>query len=332
MRDQDDRELHDLMAKLENVPFRKELQSRVLERARLEAAERGSPKKRRNRTRFVSMLSGVAAACVAIVIGVVMYSDGSRPHTAAKEEVQTSSNFGLVNAPLKISNVRIGTLKGDPANSDVVADVKNVSNKPLNEADVFGVLSFTPSSQSSIENWLTFVNGPSQTVLPGQTVKWGFHPSGPHAKAGSQVISEVPHLKFYASRFVPTSQASAVWVRNVLQVTNIQVEPVPSSPTANWQSVDIEATIHNPSKQVVDLQNTRAIIWFAQNSTQTFLSDQSIRFLYHMTPETATDHWPTSVQPGQTIHVDFQVLSDKQSDFFSRTPHVIVIDAPNVTS
>lgn len=263
-----------------------------------------------------------------------MYSSGRSQHTTANiaQSVQSASAFGLANAPLQVSNVRIGSVKGDPAQSDVLATVKNTSNKPVSEADVFGVLSFTPNANTSVENWLTFVNGPSRTLQPGQSVLWSFHPSGPHAKAGSEVISEIPHLKFYTSQFVPVANADAVWVKSGLQVTNIQVQPVASPAKATWQAVDIETTIHNPSQQTIDLNNMRAVIWFAQNSSQTFLSDQSIRFLYHMAPETTSQHWPVNVKPNQTIHVSFQVLSDKNSDFFSRTPHVMVIHAPNVTS
>lgn len=338
MFDEEDKELRSLFQGMERTPFRDELKIKILEQARSEGV--AVTRTRRSRgiwRRNVSIATGLVAAC-AVVVGAITYGTNSSRDktTATTNQVSfeaSASAFGLANAPVKVSNVRIGNVAKDPVNSDVLADVTNTSNQPITEADMFGVLSFTPNnSKSTQENWLTFVNGPSEVVQPGQTVLWSFHPEGEslHASATSQQIVEVPHLKFYSSKLVQTSQANAVWKRSTLQVSNVQAQPRPNYHDGT-ESAQLNVTLHNGTKKPVDLANERAVIWFSDSPNQSFLSENSVRFLYHMV-STGIPSWPTVVQPGQTIHVSFLVLSSAKTDFFSRTPHVIVIDEPNVTS
>lgn len=339
MMNEDDKDVRDWISKLSEVPFGDSLKSKILTRAQMEMASETKMRRWRDRHslgRYFGVASGVVAACLIVVALVTQISLPHGNTTATSQHVPFDANateFGLQNAPVQISDIHIGTIAGDPTNADVLATVKNTSQSPISEADLFGVLSFTPT-QSQTENWLTFVNGPSGVIQPGQTVAWHFHPSGQalHAK-GNDALIETPHLKFYTSALVSPATADAVWKKSALQVADIQPEPRNLGGGSQLlQSVQINAQIRNTTNRPIDLSKERAIIWFALTPDQSFLSDASIRFLYHLTPEYAGQHWPTIVEPGQTIDVNFPVLSDSKSDFFNRVAHVVIIDAPDVVS
>lgn len=337
MIDQEDKEISEWMSKLSEVPFRRELKVKILEAAKERTASElmrdGLGRRRHAWGRFLSVGTGLVAALLIVVVGFTQFHAKHGDTTATSKHVPFNANateFGLQKAPVTISNIHIGTLPGDPKDADVLANVKNTSKSPIYESGLFGVLAFTPKNSNS-ENWLTFVNGPSGVIQPGQTVVWGFNPSGQalHARGESELI-EKPHLKFYSSELVSTDVADTVWKRSTLQIKDIQVQPRDLG--NGKQSVQINAQIQNTTRQPIHLAKQRAIIWFASTPTQSFLSDASIRFLYHLTPEYSDQNWPTTVQPGQTVAVNFRVLADENSDFFSRTPHVMIIHAPNVTS
>lgn len=335
MVEKEDGNLRELMKQLSDVPFRNELKARILDEAKTSSApERLVGKRRRPWGRYFAVASGLVAACV--VGGVAISQRGMHiDNTSAASKTipfhENAKQFGLQRAPVQITNIRIGTIDGDPADSDVLADVTNTSDQPLYESEMFGVLSFTPKGQpNAAENWLTFVNGPSQVIQPGQKTVWYFHPSGKalHNPTNDRLI-EQPHLQFYSSHLVATDVADTVWKRSQIKVSNPQVEP---RHLANGiQSVQINVNLTNTSDHAINLNQARAVIWFASSSDQSFLSDNSIRFMYHLTPEYSDQHWPTVLQKGKSINVNFRVLSDSSSDFFSRTAHVIIIDAPDVT-
>ncbi|WAH35826.1 hypothetical protein [Alicyclobacillus dauci] len=334
MMDQEDKDLRELMKQLSDVPFRTELKARILDQVREPVGNRIEPRrKRRSYGRYFAVASGLVAACLVGAVAI-LHDSGIQIKTTADTKTvpfnESAAQFGLKDAPVQVSNVRVGTTAGDPKNSDVLADVTNNSTRPVRESDLFGVLAFSPQGQST-ENWLTFVNGPSQVIEPGQTVEWWFHPSGSnlHSPVDDRLVEE-PHLAFYASHLVTADTADALWRRSKLEVSNVQVTPRDLS--NGIQSVQINTRLTNRSNQPIDLERSRAIIWFASTSDQSFLSDNSIRFLYHMKPEYKDQSWPSVVEPGQTIAVNFRVLSDSKSDFFSRTPHVVVIDAPQLPS
>ncbi|GMA58561.1 hypothetical protein C7445_10484 [Alicyclobacillus sacchari] len=326
----DDNNLRERMKGRADVPFRPELKDNVLAAVRAQRSERRTL---RPRWAFVSTM-GALAACVAIALTLTLTAPMSKEQQPARRQSLFHSAatvaFPLAKAPIAITNVRIGTLPGEPKNSCVIATLKNLSKHPILEPDVFGVLSFTPQGAST-ENWLTFVNAPSAAILPGQSVEWGFHPSGPHA-GGSQALAETPHLVFYLAQTVPSHQADTIWRESRLDVTNVQLAPRPTVPGANWQSVQVNATLWNHTSAPIDLRQTRAVIWFSKQADDSFLAADSIRFLFHMTPEIPGQSWPAVVEPGQHVQVAFRVLSTNQSDFFSRTPHVMAVDAPLVQS
>lgn len=338
-----DAQLRRLYRAREDVPFRESLKARVLEEA-----QRGEPTRQaafRRASRWASsfglLAAGVAVALICLIAALPKHSL-SGPSTqafnqAAVAPTRTNSpiaisvqGYGLEYAPIQISDVHVGTLPGEPKNSCVIAMLRNTSTQTLVEPDLVGVLWFTaPGSKE--ENWLTFVNAPTSGLKPGQTVVWGFHPSGPH-QGTSQALSEVPHLRFFYSRSVSGNQANLVWKQSPLAVENVQVLPVAGGAGATWQSVDVYATVWNRSAHTVDLADTRAVIWFSQTATQSFFDASAIRFLFHMTPELPGTSWPTVLKPGQKARLEFRVLSAKNTDFFSRICHVTVLDAPIVPS
>ncbi|GMA62332.1 hypothetical protein NZD89_21520 [Alicyclobacillus fastidiosus] len=335
MTDTDDKDLRHIMQQLSEVPFRDDLKSRILDAAQ----ERELPIAKANRRRrtaswYAGLVSGIAAACAVVGVGVSLYmGHPSLKETSATEDTVpfqlNAKAYGLAPAPLQIADVRIGTLPGDPTDSDVLANVKNTSDTPVHKSDVFGVLSFTPNdaSQGGAENWLTFVNGPSETVEPHQTVVWGFHPTGStlHGASSNELV-ETPHLRFYAAHLAPLASAAQVWTKSPVSVGDLQVEPRVLD--HNRQSVQIDARLTNTSNQPFHLKTSRAVIWFASSSDQSFLSVDSIRFMYHLTPEYADQNWPTVLAPGQSTDINFRVISDRQSDFFSRAVHVMIIKVP----
>ncbi|MFB5190349.1 hypothetical protein [Alicyclobacillus fastidiosus] len=335
MTDRDEKDLRHIMQQLSEVPFRDDLKSRILDAAQESALPIAKANRRRRPASwYAGLVSGIAAACVVVGVGVGLYMGhpSLRQTSATESTVPFQPNakaYGLAPTPLQIADVRIGTLPGDPTNSDVLANVTNTSDVPVHESDVFGVLSFTSSdaSQADAENWLTFVNGPNETVQPHQTVVWGFHPTGSTLhKPSSTELAETPHLHFYASHLVPTASASQVWTKSPVKVSQLQVEP--RVLYNNEQSVQIDAHLTNLSNQPFDLKTSRAVIWFTSTSDQSFLSLDSIRFMYHLTPEYADQNWPTVLAPGQSTDINFRVISDRQSDFFSRKVHVMLIQVP----
>ncbi|MFD1673410.1 hypothetical protein [Alicyclobacillus fodiniaquatilis] len=337
MVDSEDQEMRDLMKQLTDVPFRDELRARILTEVR--AAQTPVPKGRKRRLwgRYTAMVSSLVAAglfCAFMVDQKQQHQQA--PVTTAKRVPYNASSteFGLAQAPVQIVDMHIGTHPGDPwKDGEVLAELKNTSNQPVASADMFGVLSFSPKSTPNQENWITIVNGPNQTIQPGQTVKWWFHPSGSVLRSGSgDQLTEVPHLSFYASHLVAPSQADTVWKRSGLAVNENDLYVQPYDLGNGQQSVQVNAKLTNTTKKTIDLHNVLAVIWFASSDKQSFVSQNSIRFMYHVTPQSADDTWPTVVKPNQTVKVNFVVLSDMSSDFFSRTPHVIIIDDPQQTS
>ncbi|MBF8376991.1 hypothetical protein IW967_03755 [Alicyclobacillus mali] len=339
-RDDDDLEARIRSAYRERtpVPFRDEIRTRVLREAASTTGAsrtlRASARQRRFVSSAVLWLAGVAVAAVCLVVAWPKTPLGpiSGTNTAmqsARAHGQTVvQGYGLTYAPIEVSDVRIGTLPGEPANSCVLAELRNTSKQTLVEPDVMGILWFTPRSGGG-ENWLTFVNAPAQGLKPGQTVTWGFHPSGPHAQS-SQALSEIPHLRFFYSREASAEWANLVWKQAPIRVEDVQVLPVPGGAGATWQSVDVYATLVNRSSRTVDLADERAVIWFSQGASDTFFDPSAVRFLFHVTPELPGVSWPTVLKPGQRARVDFRVLSTRGTDFFSRVCHVAVLDAPLV--
>ncbi|WP_040289807.1 hypothetical protein [Alicyclobacillus hesperidum] len=327
---EDDNELRERMKGRADVPFRPELKDSILAAVR---AQQSSRRTRRPRWAVFGTV-GALAACVAIALTFTLTAPMSKKAQSAHQQTlmraTAAAAYPLAKAPIAITDVHIGTLPGEPKNSCVIATLKNVSEHPILEPQVFGVLSFTPQGTRT-ENWLTFVNAPSAAMMPGQTVKWGFHPSGPHAN-GSEALAETPHLVFYLAHTVAPNQADIIWQKSSLTVTNVQLTPRPTVAGANWQSVQVNATLWNPTNAPIDLRQTRAVIWFSKKAGESFLAADSIRFLFHMTPEIPGESWPSVVEPGQHIQVAFRVLSTNQSDFFSRTPHVLAVEAPLVQS
>lgn len=332
--DKDDRDLRHVMQQLSEIPFSGELRSRILNEAARTVEVREFPARSRHKRRFANY-STIAAGLVAVIavglFGLHLFGRNPANHTEATDNhvpfQADAKQFGFNRAPVQLKDIRIGTIAGDPTNSDVMASVKNISNHPITESDVFGVLSFSPKGQSvEQENWITFVNGPNQTIAPGQTALWHFHPAGAqlYGPAGKHIV-EQPHLSFMSAHLVPPKHANVVWKASSVKVSNVQSEPRDLGD--GMQSVLVHARVTDTASKPINLKRSRAVIWFASNSNQSFLSDNSIRFMYHLTPEYAGQSWPTVIQPGQTVVVNFPVISNAKSDFFSRTPHVIVIDA-----
>ncbi|ACV58021.1 hypothetical protein [Alicyclobacillus acidocaldarius] len=324
----------------EPVPFRDELKARVLREA---TSAEGKPSPRtatRGRNRLMSSaalwVAGVAVALLCVVVAwpktpleSITTTQTSRQSVRSQGPTQTVVHgFGLAYAPIEVSNVRVGTLPGEPADSCVLAELRNTSNQTLYEPDVMGVLWFTPRGGGD-ENWLTFVNAPAEGLKPGQTVTWGFHPSGPHA-GSSQALSEIPHLRFFYSRSASAESANLVWRQAPVGVEDIQVLPVAGGPGATWQSADVYATLVNRASRTVDLADERAVIWFSQGASDTFFDPSAVRFLFHVTPELPGVSWPSALKPGERVRVEFRVLSTKGTDFFSRVCHVVLLDAPLV--
>ncbi len=278
--------------------------------------------------------AGVAVAFVCLVVAVPK----AAWHTASDQEMAKHAQhqpvqrvvrgYGLEYAPIEVLDVRVGTLPGEPANSCVLAELRNTSSQTIAEPDVMGVLWFTPKGGGE-ENWLTFVNAPAQGLKPGQTITWGFHPSGPHAGT-SQALSETPHLRFFYSQSASADTANLVWSEAPVEVEDVQVLPVPGGSGPTWQSADVYATLVNRSSRAVNLANERAVIWFSQQPSDTFFNPSVVRFLFHVTPELPGVTWPTTLRPGARARVEFRVLSAKETDFFSRICHVVVLDAPLV--
>jgi len=324
----------------EPVPFRDELKARVL-RASASAIGKNPVRgaaRRRNRV-MASATLWVASVAVALLCVVVAWPKAPLPSSTITETARQSvrahgqtetviHGFGLAYAPIEVSDVRIGTLPGEPPDSCVLAELRNTSNRTLAEPDVMGVLWFTPKGGSD-ENWLTFVNAPAQALKPGQTVTWGFHPSGPHT-GSSQALAEIPHLRFFYSRPASGASASLVWKLAPIGVEDIQVLPVAGGQGATWQSADVYATLVNRASHTVDLADERAVIWFSQGASATFFDPSAVRFLFHVTPELPGVTWPTVLKPGERARVEFRVLSTKGTDFFSRVCHVLLLDAPLV--
>jgi len=281
-------------------------------------------------------VAGVAVALLCVVVAwpkqpleSITGTNTATQSVRSNGPVQTVVHgFGLAYAPIEVSDVHIGTLPGEPANSCVLAQLRNTSNQTLYQPDVMGVLWFTPRGGGE-ENWLTFVNAPAQGLKPGQTVTWGFHPSGPHV-GSSQALSEIPHLRFFYSQSASVESANLVWKQAPVTVEDVQVLPVVGGSGATWQSADVFATLVNRSSRTVDLADERAVIWFSRGASDTFFDPSAVRFLFHVTPELPGVSWPTVLRPGQRARVEFRVLSAKGTDFFSRVCHVVLLDAPLV--
>ncbi|WP_234969651.1 hypothetical protein [Alicyclobacillus vulcanalis] len=334
MREDDDQDvkLREWYRNRESVPFRNELKERVLRQAS------GVRPARTTRRRLLST-AGLWAASAAVAL-LCLVAGWPRPPMDTVQNAHVTSRgvnqglvrevvhgFGLAYAPVEVTHVHIGTLPGEPENSCVIATLRNTSQRTLYEPELMGVLWFTEAGGR--ENWLTFVNAPAQGLKPGQTVTWGFHPSGPHA-AGSQALIEIPHVRFFYSRSVSPEAANLVWKEAPVAVEDIQVLPAPGGQGPSWQSADVYATLVNQASYPIHLADERAVIWFSESASGTFFDPTSVRFLFHVTPELPGVSWPTVLQPKERVRVEFRVLSEKGTDFFSRTCHVTLLDAPLV--
>lgn len=320
-RDRD--EFDTLFDNMTEVPFSADLRARILKEAESEYAALPAPAVRRRRHRRWSTAIGGMAAAVVLVVGVLV-SHGLKnapwnPLSSANRAGVVKGELGLRVAPLRVDRIWTSNLPGFPANSVVFAELTNTSSQPITKADVVGVLAFTNTGGSPLtSNWLTFVNGPDAAVQPGQTIIWTFHPVGAPTNT-ALALTERPQLAFYSTQLADPANASVIWHISPAVVSSIEV--VPRQSWGIGQSIGVTAFVSNPTREPITLNSLLAVIWFDGSATGSFTNTQ-LRFISHLHSESGE----TVVEPGKSIAIYCDVIGSADSDFFSTTPHITLIE------
>lgn len=334
--DSEDQKLHDLLKKMTEVPFTPTLQDKILEQAQqMPTPVRKDRLHTWRRIRFWGVASGVLAS-VAILIGVWQskwpeFANLSRNQSSLRGQTTGTSitqdhqrgQIGLIPAPIRVNRIWLGTQQGFPPHSVVFASLTNLSNQRFTKHDVVGVLAFSPNQNILQEDWLAFVNGPSQVFLAKSTVVWSFHPVGaPSSSLGA--LLQQPYLYFYMAKAVSSANTDTHWNISPLRVSNLQV--LPGVTTKKGQSVHLSMTLTNPTNQPISLNSVLAAIWFNRDPQSSFMSNPAIRFLSHIQQISGATNG--KIAPHQSVEVDFEQIAAANADFFSLLPHVLFLQKP----
>jgi len=325
----DEEKLRVKFAAMPEIPFSDDLKAQILARADERSHVSPSRRHRRGRsswTRGLSIAAGLVAA-VGLLYGTwatVQHRAGGPLTPAQRATADSARGFGLNVAPLRVSNVEIGTAPGMPKSAIVYATLTNTSQRPISKVNVFGVLSFSkksPGMQATLQSsdWNTFVNAPDEAIPPGATVTWSFRPFGaPHT--ASDALTESPTLTFYNAQLVPATQGDVTWMRAPLHIDAIQV--LPRATFGTGQSIGVSVQVSNPSSKAVRLSDLRALIWFSQSAGQDWTTSLDTRFISDVaTVDVKTDE--IAAHGSSTVY--FRLVAGANADFFSSTPNVAFI-------
>ncbi|MCL6637173.1 MAG: hypothetical protein K6T26_04405 [Alicyclobacillus sp.] len=170
----------------------------------------------------------------------------------------SGSAIGLALAPLAVSSLHLASSRpGGPLDS-VSARLSNRGPTALAPQEVVGLLVFLSADRAgkaSVE-WLTWVNGPDQTLAAGGQTDWSFQPVGaPRDAAGN--LQGQPVLLFYRRGVVSSQQADTVWPLAPVQVRDVRVQS--RQTWASGSSVAVTVQVHNPSSQPVSVTRLLAL-------------------------------------------------------------------------
>lgn len=338
-----EQKIRQTLQKAGKVPFREQLQQRILEEAERQLVNvPGLGVKKRRWFRLLPNLTAAAAVFCVIAVGAWLYtqkkpqagpiapsgafssaSQGSLASTSTSSLSLSKDAYLLYPAPITVQHIRFGQLPGWPAGSVVFTQLTNESNRIIKKSEIFGILSFSGKSVQSRDNFLSFVNGPKE-IAPHATVTWSFHPVGAPVNAAG-ALSEQAQLAFYWSNAsdIPSNlhDSPLVWRQSSILLSNISVLNGPT--LARGQAITVDAQFTNPTKQTIVTHNLLAVVWFSNMPNQGFTEYGTARFLEHL-PSSI----PNKLAPGASFDVQFHVIGGEKTDYFSMTPHVQLVELP----
>jgi hypothetical protein len=273
------------------VPWSKDLEARIMNQAEAMVqdstadetmkpgrAKRRPSVRRRDLRSWLAVLGGAAAA---ILLAVAVWNTGARQQLVPNgpiinsttpaagpvhtlQSVMAPNTIGLRSAPIQVRGLGLASsVPGGPRN-EVVATLVNKGTTPISKLDVFGVLSFHNSSVTTNSvlqsvDWITFVDAPNQTIMPGQSVVWTFQPTTAPTD-GQGNLTDTPSLEFYWAGTASGNEVTDTWQMSPVQVAVKGV--VVSSTWATGQAFAVQTAIKNTSKTPLDWNHVLAIIWF----------------------------------------------------------------------
>ncbi|MDQ0190607.1 hypothetical protein JI721_02905 [Alicyclobacillus cycloheptanicus] len=334
-------EKHDDLKRLFEGAKRLEMSEALKQRILQLARDHDGAMKNQKRRRAISirtMLASAAGVAASVALAVTAWQYGAahpRPNAGVSHatvhlepgSVQAAQPapgvFGLQEAPVSVTGMKIEK-NAAGMDSTIQTTVTNIGNTPLQARSVIGVLGYTQQPGEDLlssSDWIGFVNGPSQTLNPGDCITWSFQPIGVPTDAKGQWVGQ-PKLTFFTTNLVTPSQADKL----LTLADGVTLQDVTVVPRKRWdtgQSFEVTATLENDGSKPVSLSNLMSIIWFAANPSASWTDANAERFLDHLTPAAGGSN---VVQPGSSVKVVFpSMIGSAKPNFLQWQVHVAVI-------
>lgn len=299
-----ERKLRDALKSQPQVAFSRELQNRILRKAKQQARI-----KRTLRFAFGG-ISVLAAATLSFTL-LLQDAPSDREQTAlpgqtsdqvnpaasllirdsAKKPAQfpqsiRSDSLNWTIAPIDVQHIRTD-------GRTVYAKIQNTGILPVTNQDIQGILYFSehPETGSEGETWYYFVDGPNRLVKPGESAEWEFRPVAVPSDTGK--INRIPQLIFVyrnASDFGPSSAKHDT-------DSNIRWETVPvgqkiksvTTTGSQQQYMDIELEVTNRNRNPIDLKRIMVMVFFPKNETDDNMDSFTYKYFADLTPESETE-------------------------------------------
>lgn len=333
------------------VPWSKDLEERIVRQA--EAMLEDSPgattmssgsaqgrhtKRRREVRSWLAVLGGTAAA---VLVAVAVWNTGAQQQqrpTGPRMNGPTSgalpvhqgqtkmapNTIGLRSAPIEVRGLGLASSTPGGPLDEVVATLVNTGNTPISKPDVFGVLSFHNRSVSTTAvlqsvDWITFVDAPNQTLMPGQSAVWTFQPTTAPTD-GHNNLTDTPSLQFYWAGTASGNAVTATWHISPVQIA-IQGVDIRSTWTTG-EAFGVRTTIRNTSHSPLHWSKMLAIVWFYNSSRFGFAKPGVSRYFSTIPGSTGSSD---TLSPGATVPLTFHLVGPVDPNLTSQQPHVLLI-------
>jgi hypothetical protein len=276
-------ELLERLSNMMEVPFSDDLHRRILQSTMQQQVVR----KRRRRFDWRGLAAGVGGVSAATVLIWGAWNYGSSLPTnaallpSARAANISSSVLGDNTLGLQLAPISVQYLGNE--GKEVKASLVNIGTETLRQQDYVGVLSFQPSADPNLleaTDWIMFVDPPKQTLAPGDSADWSFHPVTAPVNQQTGNLSEKPRLVFFNQETPIPTKADVKWGLAPFTVTDSpKANFVQVIPSGTGKKYEVHETIQNTSIHDVSLDNCLAIIWFSINPDDNWTASEAVRFI-----------------------------------------------------
>lgn len=310
------------LSDMTEVPFSGDLQRRILQAAMQQQVAR----KRRRQIDWRGWAAGVGGVSAATVLIWGAWNYGSSIPTnaallpSAKAANVSSSVLGDNTLGLQLAPISVQYLGNE--GKEVKASLVNIGTTTLRQQDYVGVLSFQPSQDPNLleaTDWIMFVDPPKQTLAPGDSADWSFHPVTAPVNKQTGDLSEKPRLVFFKQETPIPTKADVKWGLapfSIAAAPKVNFVQVISSGTG--KKYEVHETIDNTSSHDVSLDNCLAIIWFSANPDDNWTAPDAVRFVVTIAPP---KEGPV-VKSHHQVQLTSHLIAGLNPDLTKMYPHV----------